>query len=59
MYHNGQVIIEREDYRVIDCEICGFKHLDPIPTAVELEEFYKSKYFDLIKGGEGHRRFAD
>ena len=49
--HKGKVITEIKGYTVIDCETCGFKHLDPIPTDVELEEFYKRKYFRLIKMG--------
>lgn len=49
--HEGKVIAEIKGYSVIDCETCGFKHLEPIPSDAELEEFYKSKYFDLIKGG--------
>ncbi len=51
MMHDGKIIVEKGDYKVIDCEVCGFKHLDPIPNDVELEEFYKRKYFDLIKEG--------
>jgi 2-polyprenyl-3-methyl-5-hydroxy-6-metoxy-1,4-benzoquinol methylase len=49
--HKGKVITEIKEYSVIDCETCGFKHLDPIPTDAELEEFYKRKYFHLIKMG--------
>ena len=49
--HKGKIITEMKGYSVIDCEICGFKHLDPIPTAAELEEFYAHKYFNLIKQG--------
>ena len=49
--HKGKVIAEKEKYRVIDCEVCGFKHLDPVPSEEEIKEFYKKKYFDLVKKG--------
>ena len=39
--HKGKVIAEKEEFKVIDCEVCRFKHLDPIPTEDEITEFYK------------------
>ncbi|MCM8831833.1 MAG: class I SAM-dependent methyltransferase [Candidatus Omnitrophica bacterium] len=49
--HKGKVVAEKDKYKVIDCEICGFKHLDPIPTEERIKKFYKNKYFDLVKKG--------
>lgn len=43
--HKGEVVAERGNYKVIDCEMCGFKHLDPVPTQKEIEEYYKNKYY--------------
>jgi 2-polyprenyl-3-methyl-5-hydroxy-6-metoxy-1,4-benzoquinol methylase len=51
MAHKGESVAKQGKYQVIDCEICGFKHLDPIPTDIELNAFYKSRYFDQIKKG--------
>jgi len=31
---------------VIDCKTCGYKHLYPIPTPAELDEFYKMQYWN-------------
>ena len=50
--HKGKVVIKTDKYTIIDCEICGFKHLDPIPTEEDLEKFYKREYLDLVKKGE-------
>ncbi len=49
--HKGKVVAEKEEFKVIDCEVCRIKHMDPIPTENEITEFYKKKYFDLIKKG--------
>ncbi len=49
--HKGKVVAEKGEFKVIDCEVCRFKHLDPIPTEDEIAVFYKKKYFDLIKKG--------
>lgn len=31
---------------VIDCAACGFAHLDPLPTAAELDAFYERDYYE-------------
>jgi len=43
--HKGKIIVEKEGFRVIDCEQCGFKHLDPIPTKGEMNKYYSEKYY--------------
>ena len=43
--HKGKVIAKKGKYKIIDCEICGFKHLDPIPSKEEVEEHYKKRYY--------------
>lgn len=49
--HKGKIVAEKEKYKVIDCEICGFKHLNPLPSSKELLEFYRKKYSNLVKKG--------
>ncbi|MGB2728974.1 MAG: class I SAM-dependent methyltransferase [Halobacteriota archaeon] len=49
--HKGKVVAEKGGYKVIDCEICEFKHLDPVPSSEELLEFYQKKYYNLVKRG--------
>jgi len=43
--HKGKVAVEKGKYKVIDCEMCGFKHLDPIPSKEEIKEFYERQYY--------------
>jgi len=49
--HGGPVIARREDYAVIDCERCGWAHLDPLPDVAELARMYDgSEYQDMNPG---------
>jgi SAM-dependent methyltransferase len=34
---------------VMDCVLCGFKHLHPKPTEEEMAEYYRSVYFNMDK----------
>ena len=43
--HKGKVVAEKGKFKVIDCEMCGFKHLDPIPSKEEIKEFYERQYY--------------
>lgn len=43
--HRGKIVAEKGKYKVIDCQICGFKHLDPIPRKEGIKEFYRKKYY--------------
>lgn len=47
--HDGKVIDRVKDYEVIDCEVCGFKHIVPIPTQEELEKVYEKEYYSIEK----------
>lgn len=46
MEHVYSEYYDFEKYKVIDCESCGYKHLYPMPTKEELEEFYKKEYYE-------------
>jgi len=37
---------------VIDDPIRGYRHLDPLPSDAELDEFYQSAYLDMIRSGQ-------
>lgn len=39
-----------DKYKVIDCKTCGYKHLYPIPSQMELKAFYEQSYYQEIKG---------
>lgn len=43
--HHGQVLVERGDYRVLDCDLCGFAHLEPVPDEVELQRYYADTFY--------------
>src|SRR3989338_1444473 len=43
--HTGRIVGEKTGYKVIDCEGCGFKHLDPLPTETDMDKFYSEKYY--------------
>jgi len=47
--HFGPLLDRVDNYSVIDCRVCGFRHLDPIPERKELQEFYDKKYFQSSK----------
>lgn len=40
-----------EKYRVILDQSYGLRHLEPLPSNEELEEFYRRKYYELVKEG--------
>ena len=35
---------QREGHQVIECKVCGYRHLYPLPAEYELEAFYKEYY---------------
>lgn len=47
--HKGNVVLEKKGYKVIDCESCGFKHLDPVPSKEATDDFYKHEYYQKEK----------
>lgn len=47
--HEGAIVESVNGFDVIECQICGFKHVIPIPTAEELEKAYKHEYYTREK----------
>lgn len=43
--HHGPMVCHSGAYNVIECETCGFKHVDPLPTEAELEHIYQNEYY--------------
>jgi 2-polyprenyl-3-methyl-5-hydroxy-6-metoxy-1,4-benzoquinol methylase len=43
--HKGKVVAEKDNFKIIDCETCGFIHLDPIPSKEEIKEYYERQYY--------------
>ena len=44
MKHHGTVLDEFNEFEVIDCEECGFKHILPVPEEAELQRLYSLQY---------------
>jgi SAM-dependent methyltransferase len=47
--HHGQLIDQSNGYDVIDCTVCGFKHILPVPTPEELTKVYEEEYYSQEK----------
>ena len=43
--HNGPVLDSANGFDVIECGVCGFKHVIPIPSTDELEQVYRHDYY--------------
>ena len=49
MDHFGNITDKEKNYSIIDCEVCNFKHLHPIPSDKVLESFYDKEYYQSAK----------
>lgn len=47
--HCGPIVVSRNGFDVIDCESCGFRHVNPLPTEQELEQVYSHQYYTQEK----------
>jgi len=47
--HNGMVLDHVNDFDVIECDSCGYKHVVPIPTQDVLERVYQEEYYSKEK----------
>ena len=47
--HIGKVLDNKNNYKIIDCESCGFKHVTPIPSDKQLEDFYGKEFYSHAK----------
>ena len=43
--HAGRVVGRSGEWNAIDCEICGWVHLDPLPDQAELASMYATTYY--------------
>ena len=57
--HHGPVIASVDGYDVIDCEACGFKHIDPLFTDEQLKKFYEAEFYQSEKPEYFERMEAD
>ncbi len=47
--HKGYSLDTKNGFEVIECEVCKFKHIIPIPTSEELTEVYRDDYYKTEK----------
>lgn len=47
--HSGKKIFEKDNFVVIDCQQCGFAHVNPLPTAEALKDVYRHEYYSVEK----------
>jgi len=43
--HHGPTIVTVDGRDVIDCQVCGFRHIDPLFTTEELKSFYEKEFY--------------
>lgn len=51
MSHNGPVLGERDDLRIIDCKHCGWAHLESMPDGKALAQLYADDFWTKEKPG--------
>jgi SAM-dependent methyltransferase len=49
--HAGPIIARSGEHSVIDCESCGWAHLDPLPDERQLAQMYGSTYYQELNPG--------
>ena len=47
--HHGKTLAISGDKSVIECETCGFAHVNPLPTQLELDTFYSNRFYQDVK----------
>src|SRR5882757_4747918 len=57
--HYGRVLASVEGYDVIDCEVCGFRHIDPLFSDEELQKFYDGEFYEKERPDYFARAEAD
>ena len=57
--HKGLLLDSHGGFDVIDCEVCGFAHATPLPSAEELQRVYSETYYAIEKPDYLTRAEAD
>ena len=47
--HVGHILVSVEGYDAIQCEPCGFVDVVPLPSAQELEDYYRTSFYEDSK----------
>lgn len=43
--HSGKILDRKEGIQVIDCRLCGFAHVSPLPSDEGLKHFYEQEFY--------------
>jgi hypothetical protein len=57
--HAGPVVLTVDGHDVIDCESCGFRHIDPLFSDDDLKKFYNGEFYEKEKIDYFSRTEAD
>lgn len=57
--HHGPVLVSVDGYDVIDCEACGFRHIDPLFSEDDLRKFYDGEFYEKERADYFARAEAD
>ena len=44
--HYGPIAASMDGFDVIDCQLCGFRHIDPLWSDDELKKFYDGAFYE-------------
>jgi SAM-dependent methyltransferase len=47
--HSGRILDSKSGFDVIECDVCEFKHIIPIPNSEELKNLYEEKFYSSEK----------
>ena len=47
--HHGDIVLHKDKIDLIDCKMCNFIHIVPLPSHEELLEFYQNEFYQTIK----------
>lgn len=48
-HHQGKKLFQGDLHHIIDCKSCGYRHILPLPTKQQLEQFYEDEYYQSEK----------
>ena len=48
-HHEGEIVAVSGDYDVIECRICGFRHIVPLPAPEKQKAFYEEEFYQAEK----------
>ena len=49
MHHSGKILKKIKNYKIINCNYCGFTHITPIPSDNQLHSLYIDDYYKKTK----------